>query len=88
MGKTPDAKVITIAGSEESGFADDTGPKAKFWNPSDIVVDSDGNCYVQIQIIIGYAKSIPKGRSQHWSVLKKVLWMGPQTWHVFQNLKA
>ncbi|HVX49910.1 MAG TPA: SBBP repeat-containing protein [Chitinophagaceae bacterium] len=43
---TPDGTVTTIAGTGAAGFADGDGKSAKFYNPSDIVVDKKGNLYV------------------------------------------
>ncbi|BBI32613.1 stalk domain-containing protein [Cohnella abietis] len=41
-----DGKVTTLAGNGLLGLADGVGEKAKFYSPSDVAVDSQGNVYV------------------------------------------
>jgi DNA-binding beta-propeller fold protein YncE len=42
---TPDGYVSTLAGSEK-GFADGKGSAARFYHPSSIAIDAEGNLYV------------------------------------------
>ncbi|OEF96857.1 stalk domain-containing protein [Desulfuribacillus alkaliarsenatis] len=41
-----DGQVYTVAGSGLRGHKDDVGLEAEFWNPTDIVIDSQGNLLV------------------------------------------
>ena len=43
---TPKGEVSTLAGGDESGFADGQGSAARFCCPSDIAIDVAGNLYV------------------------------------------
>lgn len=42
----PDGTVTTFAGNGQNGFADGTGPGARFDNPTGLVVAADGTVYV------------------------------------------
>ncbi|TSD66276.1 hypothetical protein FFF34_002410 [Inquilinus sp. KBS0705] len=46
---SPSGYVSTVAGSGQRGYADGTGKKAIFANPSDVVVDAAGNLFVSDQ---------------------------------------
>ena len=43
---TPDGTVSTFAGSGQGAFANGQGVAARFYNPTDIAIDSDDNVYV------------------------------------------
>jgi sugar lactone lactonase YvrE len=43
---TPDGVVSTIAGNATHGAVNGSGPNARFYNPSGITVDAQGNIYV------------------------------------------
>lgn len=43
---TPDGNVTTLAGNGTAGFADGTGPAARFSGPQGVAVDGSGNVYV------------------------------------------
>ena len=43
---TPETVVTTVAGNGDPGYVDAQGANARFWYPSGIAVDGDGNLYV------------------------------------------
>lgn len=53
--------VSTLAGGDEAGFADGTGSAAKFWTPTGVAADTDGNLYVTDGINNRLRKVNPSG---------------------------
>ncbi len=57
----PDGTVSTLAGNGEQGYVDGAGSSAEFDEPSDVVVDKDGNVYVADQDNYCIRKITPSG---------------------------
>ncbi len=42
----PEGTVSTLAGAGEPGFSDGSGPRARFFRPTDVEIDDDGSVYI------------------------------------------
>lgn len=58
---TPDGAVTTLAGTNTSGYADNSGTSARFYAPWDIAACSDGNLYVADRYNYRLRRVTPRG---------------------------